>query len=375
MLFLYTVDEFAEEPIMLINQHIGDLDGMGVGIIGSQFESELLALDSGKYGDKKRIKVFINSVGGSVMEGMSIYNAILRSECKVDTYCTGVAASIAAVIFQAGKRRYIADYGRLMIHNPGGADAGSDEYNAMKTALVTMMQTRNSKNATDENISQMMNRTTWMKAQECIDKGFADCMEPSATLNKRRMEQATDVTAMWQVGNEILNSAITPKFIKMSKVTNFLKLNDDANEESILTAITDMHTKLSEKETALTTAQNTLTEKERLLTEATNKVTELETEVTNFKNAATAAEDLQKTQEATAEIGKFVNLGKIKNDATVIAKWVNSYKTDPSGVKEMLEALPAYKKAPVTFGKETLPTEVTNHYSMAAQMGQIASKK
>ncbi len=69
------------------------------------------------------IKVLINSPGGSVMGGLSIFTALVASEKKVITQIDGIAASIAAVIFMAGQERYMMEYGLFMIHNPfGGSD-------------------------------------------------------------------------------------------------------------------------------------------------------------------------------------------------------------------------------------------------------------
>src|SRR5580693_4406944 len=132
---MYCTDTSAEEPIMLINKHIGFDEKDGQGIDGSLFQAELLALD--RIG-KKRIQVWINSPGGTVMDGYNIYNAILKSDTKVDTYCVGICASIAAVIFQAGRKRIMADYGLLMYHNPYGG-TGGDELDAMRNSICTMI--------------------------------------------------------------------------------------------------------------------------------------------------------------------------------------------------------------------------------------------
>ena len=87
---------------MLINKHIGYDQEEGPGIDGAIFQQELLQLDNL---GKKRIQVWINSPGGLVSDGYSIYTSILKSKTPVDTYAFGSVASIAAVIFQAGRRR------------------------------------------------------------------------------------------------------------------------------------------------------------------------------------------------------------------------------------------------------------------------------
>src|SRR5690348_5015887 len=101
--WLYTVDPDAERPVMLINTHIGFDEAEGFGVMGDAFQRELLQLDALCIENNKGpIQVWINSPGGIVTDGMSIYSAILKSTTKVDTYCVGMAASIAGVIFQAG---------------------------------------------------------------------------------------------------------------------------------------------------------------------------------------------------------------------------------------------------------------------------------
>ena len=102
MEFIYTVDPNSETPIMLINKHIGFYSELGMGVNGEQFMSEMLALDAM---GKSLINVWINSTGGGVLAGSNIVSAILNTKCKVDTYNMGVCASIAAVIFQTGRKR------------------------------------------------------------------------------------------------------------------------------------------------------------------------------------------------------------------------------------------------------------------------------
>ena len=113
--FKYCPNPDADVPKMFIDNQIGGKDADGnPGIDGNRFMKELLCL-SDEMG-KKNIQVWINSEGGFVQEGQSIYAGILHSKAKVDTVCYGLAASISGVIFQAGRRRYMTDYANLMYH-------------------------------------------------------------------------------------------------------------------------------------------------------------------------------------------------------------------------------------------------------------------
>jgi len=104
---IYCIDQNSDEPIMLINTHIGFDEADGMGIDGALFQKELLFLDTL---GKKRIQVWINCVGGIVMDGYNIGSAILKTKTPVDTYNVGIAASIAGVLFMCGRNRVMMDY-------------------------------------------------------------------------------------------------------------------------------------------------------------------------------------------------------------------------------------------------------------------------
>ena len=79
--------------------------------------------------ENNTINLYITSPGGSVFSGMAIANAIQASKAQVNTIIAGLAASIAAVVWFAGKERYALPYSLLMIH-------GSSHFDGGKSALV-----------------------------------------------------------------------------------------------------------------------------------------------------------------------------------------------------------------------------------------------
>lgn len=79
--------------------------------------------------EEDTVNLFITSPGGSVFSGMAIANAIRASKAQVNTIIAGLAASIAAVIWFAGKERYTLPYSLLMIH-------GSSHFDGGKSAVV-----------------------------------------------------------------------------------------------------------------------------------------------------------------------------------------------------------------------------------------------
>jgi ATP-dependent Clp protease protease subunit len=362
---MYCIDPTADEPIMLINKHIGFDEKDGQGVDGSLFQEELLQLD--RMG-KKRIQIWINSPGGTVMDGYNIVNAILKSVTKVDTYCVGIAASIAAVIFQQGRNRIMADYGLLMYHNPYGGNGG-DELDAMRNSIVTMIATRTGKPSQD--IKRVMDKTTWIEADEAYKNGFCDTVEVSVDLNKKRqLIGAGDAKAMYLQGNAVLNSIlndknlIKPNTMSFKLVTNKLGLNESATEDNILRAIQDIENKAATESATLNTALN---EAKRLRTDAENKARDLESQMNAAKEKydalkaefdklkkekeeteAKAAKDKAEATETEAKnmLNGFVKANRIKADA--VDGWLNKVKENKltvAEVKDMIEALPLNGKA------------------------------
>ena len=75
---------------------------------------------------KKDIHVYINSPGGSVSDGMAIYDTLNFMQCDIVTYCIGMAASMSTVLLAAGTpgKRYALPNSRVMIHQPSGGLVG-----------------------------------------------------------------------------------------------------------------------------------------------------------------------------------------------------------------------------------------------------------
>ena len=324
---IYCLDENIDEPIMLINSHIGFDDEDGQGIDGAQFQRELLYLDTL---GKKRIQVWINSIGGVVMDGYNIASAILKTKTPVDTYNVGMSASIAGVIFMCGRNRIMMDYAQFMMHPVSGS---SDEKSkqSFEDSLSTLLSAKS--DITQEQVAELMAETSWINAEDCLEKGFCTEIEKTSNVNKKRMS-TKDVANFLKEANLITNKLITP--IKknkksMLKVTNKLGLNDDANEESVLKAIQEIENKATSDKQKLQDEMDALREK----MEADNKAFE------DLKAKFDASED----ENCKNVIKEFANVGKIANNEAVINKWVALAKNDLEGTKEILNALPLNKVA------------------------------
>ena len=304
MNYIYTIDPTADEPIMLLDKHIGYDDEDGEGIRAEQFTREILSLS-----DKKRIQLWVNSPGGNVNEGQQIVSAILNSISKVDTFCVGIAASISLPIFLAGRKRIMADYALLMTHNVSGTD-NYEVAKKFKDSIITMISSRSKKSP--EELNYMMNRTTWINAAEAYDFGMCDEIIKSSEANKKHL-RSDNVQAAWKDAALIINKHLPTAKTKnsnMLKITNKLGLTDQANEDSILSAIDKIENRAKDSE-ALT---NSLKEE---LQKVKNQIKEKDDKITELENAKKASEDEAKekevarlTNEANTVIEGYVKAGK-----------------------------------------------------------------
>ena len=131
----------------------------------------------------RHLDVRINSPGGSVTDGVAIYNALKRHNGGVTVHIDSLAASMASVIAMAGNPVYIADNAMLMIHDPYAGVIGTSE-ELRKSAKVLDVMKKNliaaytKKTGMDEKeISKMMTNETWLDSVEAVALGFADAIE------------------------------------------------------------------------------------------------------------------------------------------------------------------------------------------------------
>ncbi|MFN6996940.1 MAG: head maturation protease, ClpP-related [Aquincola tertiaricarbonis] len=126
------------------------------------------------------LDVYINSPGGSVFDGVAIYNQLMRWNGKKVVHIDGLAASIASVIAMAGDEIRIAENGLMMIHKAWGFCMGNDDdmlkYAAsLKKVSDTISTTYVGRTKSDaKQIETWMAAETWMNADEAVERGFAD---------------------------------------------------------------------------------------------------------------------------------------------------------------------------------------------------------
>lgn len=352
--FVYTIDAYTDSPIMLIDRHIGNMDGE-YGVMADQFCRELMYLDGL---GKKSIQVWINSIGGVVMDGMQIFGAINKCKTTIETYNLGIAASSAAFIFQAGVKRVMSDYALMMIHNPFNPDKEEEQDELMtkfKDSIITMLSNKCSKER--DEVGEMMDEETWFDAWECMDNGFCDEIE--SYDNSLNLSGISDTYNKWQAAATVVNAAIQKqKFTKMNKVLNYLKLQEGSNEDVVLNAIEAIKNEAEELKTQLEGVNAQVEALTAEKTELEAKVQEAEAKEAEAKEAALNAEAVEVVNTFKARIGE-----------ANIDKWVNLYKQSPESTKELLEGLPINAVAP-----KIEDAEPVEGYNVAAIMAQKANK-
>ena len=181
----------------------------------------------------KEIHVHINSLGGSVFDGLAIYNALKNHAKKVTTKVEGVCASIASVIAMAGDKIEMAENSLLMIHNPF-AMSGGDANELRKTANI-LDKIRNeiaeiyaSKSKHDVNhYIGLMDVESWFNSKESLELGLVN-----GITQPIKIENNYDISNFKNITNEKLNEIFNHKNnIVMAENTQKEVVENVNNEE------------------------------------------------------------------------------------------------------------------------------------------------
>jgi ATP-dependent Clp protease, protease subunit len=166
----------------LLKERIVMLNGEVEDHMANLVVAQLLFLESEN--PDKDINLFINSPGGVVTAGMSIYDTMQFIKCDVATYVMGQACSMGSLLAQAGAagKRYMLPNARHMIHQPSGGARGqatdiqiqAREIQKMKENLTKIYVKHNSKGKSYEQFAADMERDYFMSAEEALEYGLID---------------------------------------------------------------------------------------------------------------------------------------------------------------------------------------------------------
>lgn len=148
--------------------------------VANVIQAQLLFLESTD--NKRDIQMFINSPGGSVISGLGIYDTMQYVSPDIGTICTGLAASMGAVLLAAGTKgkRTCLPHSRVMIHQPSGGMEGQFSDMEISYLLIKSMRDELYKilakhsGRTFEEIEKDSDRDKWMTATEAKEYGLVD---------------------------------------------------------------------------------------------------------------------------------------------------------------------------------------------------------
>lgn len=208
----------TEAEILLYDQ-IGE-DWFGGGISAKTISEELKKLPS----SVKQINLRINSPGGSVFDGMTIYQRLKDHPAKVTAYVDGLSASIASVIMMAADEIIIGDGAMIMIHKPlTGIYGNSSEMERMieildkiESQMITIYMKKTGLGRTE--IMKMVADETWMTSEEAVDLNFADrTFEASETLH---LVASTIESCQWMKNKPEIKKTNALAKEKLKELTN-----------------------------------------------------------------------------------------------------------------------------------------------------------
>ncbi|NLX25088.1 MAG: Clp protease ClpP [Lentisphaerae bacterium] len=171
----YSLDVIEDVAELSIFDEIG-----GWGISVAEFKQQFDLAKSAK-----SVHLTINSPGGSVTDGMAIYNILKTVSDKLDVEIIGIAASMASVVALAGRSLTMDEGTYLMIHNPWTITWGDADRLRHDAAVLDKMANQivgiyvAHSNKTEEEIRVLMAAETWFTEQEAIDAGFASEIKDS----------------------------------------------------------------------------------------------------------------------------------------------------------------------------------------------------
>lgn len=156
------------------------------GVIGGDWLTEdpitakRFAKDLKAIGKNKALDIYINSPGGSVMDGQAIYSQLKRHKASKTVHIDGIAASIASVIAMAGDEVVMPNNALIMIHRASGSTWGNasdmrktaDDLDRVDGTIIAAYQAKTGRDP--EELIELMDDETWMTAQEAVALGFAD---------------------------------------------------------------------------------------------------------------------------------------------------------------------------------------------------------
>ena len=167
----------------LLKERIVFLCGPVDDLVANLIMAQLLWLESEN--PDKDIHLYINSPGGSVTAGLSIYDTMQFVRCDIATMCVGQAASMGAFLLAAGAegKRVALPNSRMMLHQPSGGSQGVAADIEIQAREIVLIRTRLNEILAEhtsqaiEKIAEDTDRDYWMNPEEALEYGLVDTVQ------------------------------------------------------------------------------------------------------------------------------------------------------------------------------------------------------
>lgn len=361
--FIYCNNPNDEVPILNLIGSVGEYEA----VCGALFANEIKKLESA---GKKKIKILINSTGGSVFDGIYIYTAIDQSKMEIETCNAGVAISIAAVIFLAGNIRSMWSNARIMIHNPYNLNGSVDKALLEMQKMLNELLVKNNIILTEEEIAALMENESWIRSEEALKLGFATEIFKSpkdAEQIDTMIDSKKSINAHYEFANLMMNRYIPNIDINMNtnlKDKEFLKFqesmknsalvlnnklvnessedtdedDEDADErrenyeedckdevkldtshvEKVTLKNEDVSETMDDKKEDSKDEETEMEDKEKEMVDLKNQLKNALEELNKFKDLKSKEEKDIKDKKISNVISEFIRTGKLKNDENTI---------------------------------------------------------
>jgi len=237
----YSIQNKTENSVdILIYGVIGD-SWFEESVTSRKFFADFKAMEK----EYARINIRINSPGGSVWDGLSIFNTIRNSEAETHTYNDGLCASMGAAILMAGKTVHAADNSLMMIHSPStGAWGNAKDFKQVMEALdkvqeglIACFTNRNTSKTADEIKTAYFDYSDhWLTADEAIGENFVDEIEKGTKKVSDKVTSMTHDQVINQFESLVKGRNLFDRFF--SQAHDFFSLNHDTdmNLKKLITA-------------------------------------------------------------------------------------------------------------------------------------------
>lgn len=174
-----------------------ECDGWSYKKVVSETSADYFREQLAQFSGVKQINLFINSIGGSVMEGYGIYCQLVRHPANITAYIDGFACSIATVIACAADHVVAYPNSMFYIHNMTDCVCGNaeqlrkaaDDLDKIMEGNRQVYITKSGGKLTEDELTAMLNDGRWLTASECLEYGFVDEIKSEGGIDDKKAEE------------------------------------------------------------------------------------------------------------------------------------------------------------------------------------------